>query len=128
MVLALAVLMAFIILTPTLRAYLSQAEQQRELAQRIESTQDRVDALEIAKQQWQDPDFVKAQARQRLNYIMPGETVYRVLDPETITGDITDSEFSSDPADPGVVEILQEGPWYVTIWESVNIAGVAAHE
>lgn len=121
-----AILLAFIIVMPTLRAYLTQAEQARSLAQQVEDAQERTAGLEAEKLRWQDPDFVKSQARERLGFAMPGETVYRVSDPETITGEAAAED--EQAGEPGVVSIPANGPWYVVMWESVDIAGSATDE
>lgn len=42
-------------------------------AQRRELTRD--------LERWSDPDYISAQARQRLGYVKPGETRYKVVDP-----------------------------------------------
>lgn len=57
--------------------------QQQELAvaeQEIRERQTKVDELEGELTRWNDPAYVKAQARQRLGWVMPGETGYRVVD------------------------------------------------
>lgn len=48
--------------------------------QEIRDRQSRVDELETELARWDDPAYVKAQARERLGWVMPGETGYRVVD------------------------------------------------
>lgn len=120
-VLFVVVLMAFVVLAPTLRAYVSQQEQLRDLNGRIEAAQQRTADLDAAVERWGDEAYVQAQARERLGFVMPGETPYRVVDPETVTGE----EPTADPADAGPVDMPRTGPWYLTVWDSVQVAGEA---
>lgn len=112
------ILVAFVLLAPTLRAYVSQQEQLREVNDAIAATQERTDGLEAALERWNDDAYVQAQARDRLGFVMPGETPYVVVDPETVTG-----EEPADAEDPGPVIMPRTGPWYLTVWDSVQVAG-----
>lgn len=63
----------------SLRVYLIQ---QRDLAtarEQIAVRSARVTELEGELQRWRDPAYVKAQARTRLGWVMPGEVGYRVI-------------------------------------------------
>ena len=61
---------------------------------------------------------MRAQARERLSFVMPGEKAFRVVDPETVP--------DTPPAADGPASVLDSGstlPWYATVWESVQVAG-----
>ncbi|MFV0425860.1 MAG: FtsB family cell division protein [Beutenbergiaceae bacterium] len=116
--LMIVLLVAFIVLAPTLRAYLAQQQQLRELNDTIAATQERTDELAVAVDRWNDASYVQAQARERLGFVRPGETPYRVIDPETATG----AEPASD-ADSGLVNVPRSGPWYLIMADSVQVAG-----
>lgn len=124
LVLFLVVLMAFIVLAPTLRAYVSQAEQQRTLVAQMEAAEERNAHLQRTIDRWEDPAYIQAQARERLGFVHPGETAYLVVDPETVTGE----EVDSDPRDDGPVIVPQVGPWYITVVDSVRAAGEVGAE
>ncbi|UUZ60390.1 FtsB family cell division protein [Nocardioides sp. B-3] len=64
----------------SLRAYIQQRSHIGELKTAIAERETAINALEREKQRWQDPAFVKAQARARFGYLMPGETGFPVLD------------------------------------------------
>ncbi|WP_175477227.1 FtsB family cell division protein [Ruania alba] len=119
LVLFVVILMAFIVLAPTLRAYVTQQEEQRDLAAQIVAARDRNAELQAQIDQWEDPVYVQARARDRLGFVMPGETPYRVVDPETVTGE----EPASAADDQGPVSVPPTGPWYLTVWDSVQVAG-----
>jgi cell division protein FtsB len=112
------VLVAFVLLAPTLRAYVTQQEQLRELNDAIAASEERTAALADAIERWDDAAYVQAQARDRLGFVMPGETPYVVVDPETVTG-----EEPTSSEDDGPVTMPRTGPWYLTVWDSVQVAG-----
>ena len=62
-----------------MRAYLEQRDHIGDLKGQIALRQASIDDLEREKRRWEDPAFVRQQARE-LNYVMPGETAYVVLD------------------------------------------------
>ncbi|WP_454084688.1 FtsB family cell division protein [Georgenia sp. Marseille-Q6866] len=113
-------LVAFIVLAPTLRHAVEQQEQLRQLNADIVATEKRNSALELELEQWQDETFVQAQARDRLGYVMPGEQTFRVVDPETVLGEDAEAE----PEQSGVPG-MADAPWYLALWESVSMAGQA---
>lgn len=66
----------------SLRVYFRQqqaiAATQVEIAEREQAIAD----LEDQKARWSDPNYVKAQARSRLGWVMPGEIGYKVIGPD----------------------------------------------
>ena len=95
-------------------------QRQEITAVRAENERARADvaALEAERRRWQDPDYVKAQARERLFYVMPGETGYVVVDsgPEAAP--------PSDPARAAAAKVKDgERPWFGDLWESLKVAG-----
>lgn len=112
------ILVAFVVLAPTVRAYLTQQEQLRDLNDQIAAAQDRTTSLQASIDRWNDDAYVQQQARDRLGFVMPGETPYVVVDPETVTGE---EPASSDETGPVVMP--RTGPWYLTVWDSVQVAG-----
>lgn len=79
---ALMVVLAILVLSyaSSLRVYLRQ---ERQLAQAEQQVAERTAAnasLDSEISRWSDQDYVKAQARQRLGWVVPGETGYRVID------------------------------------------------
>jgi len=95
-----------------LRGYLHQRDElaravadQRALEQQVVELQERKAAL-------QDPNYVKTEARRRLQYVSPGETVYRIVAPEV-------SE--PKPARPaGTEKKPEQTPWYGLMWDTLT--------
>ncbi|MCC2314564.1 FtsB family cell division protein [Cellulomonas xiejunii] len=118
MVFSLVVLVAFVLVYPTLGSYLSaRAEVEQLRLARDAALAENAD-LEADLKRWDDDAYIVAQARERLSFVMPGETAFLVVDPETVP---------DTPADVGgAVPETGDGatrPWYATVWESVEIAG-----
>ncbi|WP_158277247.1 FtsB family cell division protein [Serinibacter arcticus] len=118
-------LVAFIVLAPTLRAYVSQQEQLRDVNARLADTNARVETLQDELEQWADPEYIKSQARDRFSYVDPGETVYKVVDPETVTGEDPMAELAAQNEARPAYATASALPWYSTIWGSVEVAGAA---
>lgn len=100
------------------RAYLDQRDTIRGLKEEIERREANIEELEREKRRWQDPSYVRAQARKNLGYLMPGETGYQVIDengePLGAAADL------SDPDDVGTAEKVA---WWEDVWGSVELAG-----
>lgn len=64
----------------SLQIYLRQQQELAVAEQEIRDRQAQVTDLEAELARWNDPAYVKAQARERLGWVMPGETGYRVVD------------------------------------------------
>jgi len=75
-------------------------------------------ALETARKEllmWQDPEYVKSQARERLHFVLPGERQYIVAD-NGITSDATQTN--------KVASALIDGqPWYARLIASISETG-----
>lgn len=100
-------------LAQSLRVYFVQAEQIAELRAEIQQSREEIADLEDQINRWQDPDYVRAVARERLGWVMPGETGYRVIgvDGEVLGGDgnvLGEEELS--------------GVWWERMWGSVALA------
>lgn len=118
---ALVLLLAGIIVLNPVSQYVAQQQEKRVALASLEETKTRIDALEKSLAKWQDDAFVKSQARERLGYVMPGETLYMVSDPERGT--------AKEQLDKRTAEVNRKmrevTPFYLTIWDSVTIAGEA---
>ncbi|MGD7732857.1 FtsB family cell division protein [Propionibacteriaceae bacterium G57] len=66
----------------SLRVYYRQQQQMAEARVQIEQHQREIATLEDEKARWADPNYVKAQARSRLGWVMPGEIGYKVIGPD----------------------------------------------
>ncbi|MBO0901660.1 septum formation initiator family protein [Cellulomonas sp. zg-ZUI222] len=118
MVFSLVLLVAFVLVYPTLGSYLQSRAEVEQLRAATEAARAENADLEAELRRWDDDAYVIAQARERLSFVMPGETAFRVVDPEVVP----DAPVAADgPAASPVDGSTQ--PWYATVWESVQVAG-----
>ena len=105
------------------RQFLTQRSEIADQRARAEHARQQVDELRRAKARWQDPEYVKAQARERLHFAMPGETPFVSVDPSAPPGPA-----SADALPTGPVRAAK--PWYTTVLDSVDLADstTAPHE
>lgn len=102
----------------SLRAYLQQRDQIEQLEAQIDHREEKIADLKREKERWQDPAFLRQQARERFNYVMPGETPYVVVDED---GKPLDA--SAELGDPASVADPDARAWYEDAWDSMKIAG-----
>lgn len=121
-VLFIVLLLAFVMLLPTVRGYMGQHDQLQGMRSDVSEAQERQDELEFQLRRWRDDNFVASQARERLAYVYPGETAYRVLDPESVEPSVNPD--TGKAVEDGMLEVgVGDAPWYTTIWNSVEVAG-----
>ena len=114
--LALAVVCA-LVLAPPLRLYLQQQRDIAGLREEITAREAEVEGLRTEVDLWTEDAYVAAQARERLNFVMPGETGYVVPDPEPSAGDGAEALEAARPDAP------PQGTWYDRLWSSVEAVG-----
>ena len=97
------------------REYVRQRAEINALQAEREQRQDRVAALERTLERWEDPAYVQAQARSRLQFVMPGEVGYVVLGAEEAQAPASDRVTRSRVSE-------QQRAWYQRLWGSVRTA------
>ncbi|WP_254897925.1 septum formation initiator family protein [Kitasatospora sp. NA04385] len=102
------------------RQYIAQRGEIAAQRAKAEHARQQVDELRREKARWQDPEYVKARARERLHYALPGETPFVSVSPPPAPG----AKPSSDDAAAGRPKALK--PWYAALWDSVDAADAAA--
>ena len=112
--LAVVGLLAFVVVFTSLRAYLSQQAQYDAVVAKIKEASDTSTALEDELAQWKDDTYVRAQVRERLGYVMPGDTSYVVVGADTVKQPSAGGEATQDS---------QDVPWYQALRESSQAAG-----
>ena len=103
----------------SLRAWLDQRSELAALDAKIAERRATVAALEEEIGRWQDPAYVRAQARERFGWVLPGEVGYRVIGADgKPLGGMPDLpvEPSAEPAHP-------PEDWWAGLWGSVQAAG-----
>lgn len=98
----------------SLRAWVDQRSQIDQLERTVAERREDVRELERELDRWEDPAYVKAQARERFGWVMPGETGYVVVGRDGRTPN-QEPEPDSEPK--------PRPPWWQTLWGSVEHAG-----
>jgi cell division protein FtsB len=100
----------------SLRAWVDQQQQMSALRTEQADQTQRVGELQDEIARWNDPAYVKAQARERFGYVMPGEVGYVVLDDKSVVK----ADTTAAKAKAAAVS-----PWWQQLWGSVDAADTA---
>lgn len=95
-----------------IRQYVSQRAEISDLQREKEEAAERVERLRDLKARWQDDAYAEQRIRQRLHYVMPGETGYIVIDPDAAKQSRTDLGAA-------------DRPWYSNVWDAVDKSDAA---
>lgn len=93
------------------REYIAQRQEIAEQRQQQRTAQRKVAELEEHRARLTDESYIKREARRRLNYCMPDEKCYLVLD-----GDGSQREQTA------AAQSAPRPPWYQALWRSVEEA------
>ena len=116
-VLALSAIFFILALTiaPPVKHYFTQRAQISALKAQLSADNT---ALEKAREElllWQDPEYIKSQARERLHFVLPGERQYIVTDGENNQQQNGSTKIASSLADGQ--------PWYARLIASISETG-----
>ncbi|MEY3994647.1 MAG: hypothetical protein RL690_43 [Actinomycetota bacterium] len=102
-------------IAPPVKHYFTQRAQISALNSQLASDNKALDAARQELLLWQDPEYIKSQARERLHFVLPGERQYIVT--ENGTASNTDEGTK-------VANSLTDGqPWYSRLIASITEAG-----
>ena len=110
-IMTLVALVVVSFLVPTVRTYFQQRAELSELEAGIAEQQELQSELESEVSRWDDPEYVRQQARGRINLVMPGERQYHVI------GELTASEEAPENQEDG--EVRTDLPWAEALWDSL---------
>ncbi|KPI24336.1 septum formation initiator family protein [Streptomyces sp. NPDC048253] len=105
--LALVLCTLIVALAYPMRQYVSQRAEIADLEREKRQAGERVEQLRDLKARWQDDAYAEQQIRQRLHYVLPGETGFVVIDPDAAR---------QSRADLGAAD----RPWYANVWDGVD--------
>ncbi|MEU3613866.1 septum formation initiator family protein [Streptomyces sp. NPDC006872] len=111
--LALVLCTLIVALAYPMRQYVSQRADIADLEREKQQASERVEQLRDLKARWQDDAYAEQQIRQRLHYVLPGETGYVVIDPDAA---------KQSRADLGAAD----RPWYSNVWDGVDKSDAAS--
>jgi cell division protein FtsB len=114
-VIALVLAGVFVMLTLAvpLRALIQERREIKDLEQQVVAKQLVIDDLTNRQARLADPAYLQALARERLNYVFPGEIGFVILDEETNTAITSVS---------GALVPNNDAAWYTKLWTSTRLA------
>jgi cell division protein FtsB len=116
-VLALSAIFFVLALTiaPPVKHYFTQRAQISALKAQLSADNS---ALQKAREElllWQDPEYIKSQARERLHFVLPGERQYIVTEGDSV---------GNQPSSTKIASSLADGqPWYSRLIASISETG-----
>jgi cell division protein FtsB len=116
-VLALSAIFFVLALTiaPPVKHYFTQRAQISALKAQLSADNS---ALQKARDElllWQDPEYIKSQARERLHFVLPGERQYIVTEGDSV---------GNQPSSTKIASSLADGqPWYSRLIASISETG-----
>jgi cell division protein FtsB len=114
--LALVLCSLVVALAYPIRQYVSQRAEVADLQRQREQARARVEQLRDLKARWQDDAYAEQRIRERLHYVMPGETGYIVIDPGPDPDAAKKTRTDRTAADRA---------WYANVWDGVDKADAA---
>ena len=115
--LALSAILFFLALAlaPPIKQYFTQRAQISALNSQLTSDNKALDAARKELLLWQDPQYVKAQARERLHFVLPGERQYIVTEGSATESTVTTTKVAS--------ALIDGQPWYTRLIASISESG-----
>ena len=111
------IIMAVIVLAPSLRLVIEQQQQLAALTEDVKQQKESVASLESDADRWTDPAYIESQARDRLVYVYPGDVTYLVIDDGK-----TSTTSDGQPISGEIQETRVD--WVQTLLASVFTAGL----
>ncbi|OKL50274.1 hypothetical protein BM477_02480 [Boudabousia marimammalium] len=114
---AIIALLVFLLLflSRPVKNLLAQEQEIQHIKAQIATEQERQQQLKDLIAQWDDDEYVAAQARARLGYARPGETQYLVIDPAAKAKQLAKAEGQALEGPPR--------PWFRVMSDSLAAAG-----
>jgi cell division protein FtsB len=105
--------------TYPVRVYLAQESEIAQMQADQAAQQATIKELQVEADKWNDPEYVRIQARDRFFYVRPGETPLLVY---------TDEAGAERDAGTGQTATTGPGRWYDTLWGSVAAANAESRK
>ncbi|MGO4690877.1 FtsB family cell division protein [Glaciibacter sp. 2TAF33] len=112
--------LAVVVLAPSLRTYAEQRQQINELRATVQTAQQTVDKLKSERERWNDRTFITTQARDRLSYVLPGDISFLVINDLTLPAA---GPSASAPVSTRIQDTKVD--WMKSMLASVMTAGLA---
>jgi cell division protein FtsB len=124
------IVLGVVTLAPRVQTWFTQRQAIFAAQQSLEEAKKEVAQMQVERKRWEDPAYIRAQARDRLYYVMPGEVSYLVMDADGVnTSDTSGTVGAKMAADKNNAQISStiyqtKNNWVDAVLESVIRAGV----
>ena len=110
------VVIGALVISPSLTTFVQQQREIAELRESVRIHREAVTEIDAERAKWKDPVYIRSQARDRLFFVMPGETQLNVIDDVVIPAESTEN--TSEDLSP------IDGDWVQGLIGSVLVSGV----
>ncbi len=83
------IVFAVVSLSPTIQIWLNQRQEIADYKMQVAQAQADLKNMQVQRDRWDDPVYIRSQARSRLYYVLPGEVSFLVMDADGATASDT---------------------------------------
>lgn len=106
---------AIVLIGSPLQKYFAQRAQINALQTQVEANRQALEEARKELELWNDPNYIKSQARARLHFVLPGERQYILTNKITLEGEDNSNDVAAN-VPTGV-------PWYSRLIATITEAG-----
>lgn len=104
-----------LLLGSPLQKYFAQRAQINLLSAQVKANQAALEEARKELELWNDPNYIRSQARSRLHFVLPGERQYILTNPVTLEGEDNSNQVASN--------IPTGVPWYSRLIATITESG-----
>lgn len=123
LVMMVVLILAVVVLAPSLRTYAAQRQQISQLSATVGDQKARVDQLTSQRERWNDRTYVTTQARERLSYVLPGDISFLVINDLPV---VAPPEADVSPVSAHIQSTTID--WLGSLFASTMTAGLAPQD
>ena len=120
LVMMVVLVLAVVVLAPSLRTYAEQRQQISQLSATVADQKVEVDQLTSQRERWNDRTYVTTQARERLSYVLPGDISFLVINDLPVVAPL---EADASPVSTNIQSTTID--WLGSLFASTMTAGLA---
>lgn len=124
------IVLGVLTIAPSVQTFFSYQQQISDMRQQVNRAKEAVAKMQVERKRWDDPVYVRSQARARLYYVMPGEVSYLVMDAGSVNTSDTSGTVGAMLADKRNTSVISSSirttadNWVDDIVGSVIRAGI----
>jgi len=117
-------------LAQPMQIWFQQRQSIADLQVQLKQAQENVKKMQVERLRWEDPVYIRAQARDRLYYVMPGEVSYLVMNVDGVSRSDVSGTLGAKLADRKNTSTISQSilqtknNWMENVLESVVRAGI----